>query len=104
MARAMEVVGDRWSILILREAYYGVKRFDEFQNSLVRRIVYRHKSQLAREVEHGSVGGKRDSMQAGDSDRTRVPQQCAHQQRPDTLVMPGVRNHQRELGSGAVAV
>jgi DNA-binding HxlR family transcriptional regulator len=27
----MEVVGDRWSILILREAYYGVKRFDEFE-------------------------------------------------------------------------
>src|ERR1700745_3975369 len=27
----MEVVGDRWSILILREAYYGVTRFDEFQ-------------------------------------------------------------------------
>src|SRR5215831_15899886 len=31
MARAMEVVGDRWTILILREAYYGVKRFDEFE-------------------------------------------------------------------------
>ena len=31
MARAMEVVGDRWSILILREAYYGVKRFDDFE-------------------------------------------------------------------------
>jgi DNA-binding HxlR family transcriptional regulator len=31
MARAMAVVGDRWSILILREAYYGVKRFDEFE-------------------------------------------------------------------------
>src|SRR5438876_11218278 len=30
MARAMGIVGDRWSILILREAYYGVKRFDEF--------------------------------------------------------------------------
>jgi DNA-binding HxlR family transcriptional regulator len=27
----MEVVGDRWSILLLREAYYGTKRFDEFQ-------------------------------------------------------------------------
>jgi DNA-binding HxlR family transcriptional regulator len=27
----MEIVGDRWSILILREAYYGVKRFDEFE-------------------------------------------------------------------------
>ncbi|MHC2332896.1 winged helix-turn-helix transcriptional regulator [Bradyrhizobium sp. USDA 4454] len=31
VARAMEVVGDRWSILLLREAYYGVTRFDEFQ-------------------------------------------------------------------------
>ena len=31
MARAMEVVGDRWSILLLREAYYGVTRFDEFE-------------------------------------------------------------------------
>lgn len=31
IARAMEAVGDRWSILLLREAYYGVKRFDEFQ-------------------------------------------------------------------------
>lgn len=31
MARAMAVVGDRWTILILREAYYGVKRFDEFE-------------------------------------------------------------------------
>jgi DNA-binding HxlR family transcriptional regulator len=27
----MEVVGDRWSILLLREAYYGIRRFDEFQ-------------------------------------------------------------------------
>jgi DNA-binding HxlR family transcriptional regulator len=31
MARLMAVVGDRWSILILREAYYGTKRFDEFE-------------------------------------------------------------------------
>jgi DNA-binding HxlR family transcriptional regulator len=31
MARAMDVVGDRWSILILREAYYGTRRFDEFE-------------------------------------------------------------------------
>ena len=31
IARAMEVVGDRWSIPLLREAYYGTRRFDEFQ-------------------------------------------------------------------------
>src|SRR5260370_25788734 len=27
----MDVVGERWSILLLREAYYGTRRFDEFQ-------------------------------------------------------------------------
>ena len=27
----MEVVGDRWSVLLLREAFYGTKRFDDFQ-------------------------------------------------------------------------
>jgi DNA-binding HxlR family transcriptional regulator len=31
IARAMDVVGDRWSILLLREAFYGTRRFDEFQ-------------------------------------------------------------------------
>jgi DNA-binding HxlR family transcriptional regulator len=31
MARALEIIGDRWTILILREAYYGVTRFDEFE-------------------------------------------------------------------------
>jgi len=31
MARAMGAIGDRWTILLLREAYYGIRRFDEFQ-------------------------------------------------------------------------
>jgi len=30
IARAIDVVGDRWSILLLREAYYGTRRFDGF--------------------------------------------------------------------------
>lgn len=29
MARASELIGDRWSLLILREAFYGVKRFED---------------------------------------------------------------------------
>jgi DNA-binding HxlR family transcriptional regulator len=29
--RVMNTVGDRWSILILREAYYGTKRFADFE-------------------------------------------------------------------------
>ncbi|MBV8271503.1 MAG: helix-turn-helix transcriptional regulator [Cupriavidus sp.] len=34
MARGVERVGDPWSILILREAFYGSTRFDEFQKRL----------------------------------------------------------------------
>jgi len=31
IARSLAVVGDRWTVLILRELFLGVKRFDEFQ-------------------------------------------------------------------------
>jgi DNA-binding HxlR family transcriptional regulator len=34
VARATEVMAERWVILLLREAYYGVMRFDEFQKHL----------------------------------------------------------------------
>jgi DNA-binding HxlR family transcriptional regulator len=33
-ARALETVGEWWSILILRDAFQGMTRFDEFQQSL----------------------------------------------------------------------
>ena len=31
IARTMDALGDRWSLLIMREAYYGTRRFDEFE-------------------------------------------------------------------------
>src|SRR6187549_3884360 len=34
IARGLERVGEWWSILILRDAFYGLTRFDEFQTSL----------------------------------------------------------------------
>jgi DNA-binding HxlR family transcriptional regulator len=34
VARTMEQIGERWTILILRDAFYGVRRFDDFQASL----------------------------------------------------------------------
>ena len=34
IARSLERVGEWWSILILRDAYYGMTRFDEFEKSL----------------------------------------------------------------------
>ena len=32
--RAIEDVGDTWILLILREAIYGVRRFDDFARAL----------------------------------------------------------------------
>ena len=34
IARSLEAIGDRWSLLILREALLGVRRFGEFQSRL----------------------------------------------------------------------
>jgi DNA-binding HxlR family transcriptional regulator len=31
IARSLDRVGEWWSILILRDAFYGLRRFDEFQ-------------------------------------------------------------------------
>jgi DNA-binding HxlR family transcriptional regulator len=34
IARTLEVVGERWSLLVLRDALFGLRRFDEFRSSL----------------------------------------------------------------------
>jgi DNA-binding HxlR family transcriptional regulator len=34
LARAMEVVGERWTLLIIRDAFYGVRRFGDFATQL----------------------------------------------------------------------
>ena len=34
IARTLDVIGDRWSLLILRDGFYGVRRFEDFQRDL----------------------------------------------------------------------
>ena len=34
IARALEIVGERWTLLIIRDAFLGLRRFDQFQESL----------------------------------------------------------------------
>ena len=34
IARTLEIVGERWTLLIVRDAFLGLRRFDEFQESL----------------------------------------------------------------------
>jgi DNA-binding HxlR family transcriptional regulator len=52
VARALAVVGERWTLLIVRDAFKGTRRFDDFQRSLG---VTRHRlaERLNKLVEHG---------------------------------------------------
>lgn len=34
VARALELLGDRWALMILRDAFDGLRRFSEFQKNL----------------------------------------------------------------------
>jgi DNA-binding HxlR family transcriptional regulator len=66
ISAALEVVGERWSFLILRGAFNGLHHFEEFQSNLgiARNIL---SNRLARLVEHGIL--RRDPDPA---DRRRV--------------------------------
>jgi DNA-binding HxlR family transcriptional regulator len=33
VARTLEIIGERWTLLVLREAFLGVRRFDELQRN-----------------------------------------------------------------------
>lgn len=34
VSRALSVLGEKWTLLVLREAFYGVRRFDDFARAL----------------------------------------------------------------------
>jgi DNA-binding HxlR family transcriptional regulator len=34
IARSLEIIGERWTLLIVRDAFYGVRRFSDFQAHL----------------------------------------------------------------------
>lgn len=52
IARTLDVVGEWWTLLILRDAFRGVRRFDDFQRSLgLARSVLT--ARLRRLTEHG---------------------------------------------------
>jgi DNA-binding HxlR family transcriptional regulator len=58
VARTLEIVGERWTLLILRDAFLGVRRFDDFQRSLgVARNVLN--TRLQRLVEAGLLERRR---------------------------------------------
>lgn len=64
LARALEVVGERWTLLILRDAFYGVRRFKDFQAHLdIPKAVL--SDRLAGLVEDGILERRPDPQHAG---------------------------------------
>jgi DNA-binding HxlR family transcriptional regulator len=52
IARSLEIIGERWTLLIVRDAMLGIRRFDDFQTRLgVSRAVLSNR--LSQLVEHG---------------------------------------------------
>ena len=60
IARALEVIGERWSVLIVRDAFLGRSRFSEFQRSLgiARNVLAQRLAHLVEEgvLEHADDG------------------------------------------------
>jgi DNA-binding HxlR family transcriptional regulator len=58
IAASLEIVGDRWTILILRDAFKGIRRFDELRRDLdIPRAVLADR--LRRLVDHGVLVKRR---------------------------------------------
>jgi len=71
LARAFDLIGDRWTLLILRSALYGVRRFDDFRAELdVPRSVL--SSRLAGLVNNG-IMERREYREEGQRPRIEYP-------------------------------
>ena len=64
LARALEVIGERWTLLILRDAFFGVRRFNDFQAHLdIPKAVL--SDRLSGLVDDGVVERRPDPQHAG---------------------------------------
>jgi DNA-binding HxlR family transcriptional regulator len=68
IARTIRILGDRWTVLIVREAFWGKTRFSEFRDGLsVSTDILT--ARLATLVDHGILE-KRPYREEGDRERT----------------------------------
>ncbi|CAM3240630.1 transcriptional regulator [Mycobacterium intermedium] len=81
IARTLSVVGEKWTLLVLREAFYGVRRFDDFHAALgcARNLL---SARLKTLVENGLLekqayrddrGRRRDEYRLTDKGRDLLP-------------------------------
>jgi DNA-binding HxlR family transcriptional regulator len=85
IARSLEVLGDAWSLLVIREAFFGTRRFADFEANLgISKNVLSHR--LSHLVEHG-VLERVDAGQHG----TRYEYQLTRQGKDLVTVMTALR-------------
>ena len=71
LSKSFELIGDRWTLLILRSAFWGLRRFDDFQADIdVPRSVLSNR--LAALVESG-IMERREYREAGQRGRIEYP-------------------------------
>ena len=94
IAAALEVVGERWSFLILRGAFNGLHHFEEYQSTLgiARNIL---SNRLGRLVEHGILKREPDS-----ADRRRIAYRLTEKGRELLPVMVALRQWGERWVSG----
>lgn len=91
LARALELVGERWTLLILRDCFFGVRRFSDFRTHLdVSKAVLSQR--LSRLVEAGVLerapSGGRDEYVLTESGRALWPAIYALTQWGDAQTSP----------------
>ena len=65
LAQSLEIVGERWSLLIIRDTAFGIRRFDDIQKSLgiARNILTQRLSKLTNEGVLVRARGKAGRME-----------------------------------------
>ena len=65
LAQSLEIVGERWSLLIIRDTAFGIRRFDDIQKSLgiARNILTQRLSKLTNEGVLVKARGKAGRME-----------------------------------------
>src|SRR3954468_23219618 len=65
VARTVEILSDAWSFLVLRECFFGARRFEQFQgvlgvprNTLVQRLATLTELQLLSRVSYSSASSR----------------------------------------------
>ena len=65
LAQSLEIIGERWSLLIIRDTAFGIRRFDDIQKSLgiARNILTQRLSKLTNEGILVKARGKAGRME-----------------------------------------